>query len=428
MASTPPSFAAVVTGASSAEKISISPKTVSRHTDIPMISFLDFEIDALAAPFKCSLVGTFWYERPPLKVIREVFEKIGFHNDLRITLIDQSHILLNFRQEADYLRCFYRRSWHISGCHMRITKWTVDFDPTTDVPIVPVWVAFPGLPIHLHCHEALFEIVKPIGSPLKLDVATSDALRPTVARVCVEVDVSQELSQKIYLQAKQRLILQSVIYEDLPKYCTACRRLGHDHLTCEPRQSAPSTIPPPPPPPPSRPSKQRWTPVKKKTAAPPSTEPSSTLPPPESDMPPATEPITSAPSVPPVADMDPQEVDEGQLQDTFCDAPDHQLPEDVTHTDLGHLSDTKLPTEAHDDAPLIVPAEVARRMQLLDSSPDDDILISRLPDQTEEAPFVPVVPRRKCRSRKDLPPLPPSTILTHSASQIIQRSVSSLSQ
>lgn len=181
---------------------------------------------------------------------------------------------------------------------------------------------------------------------------------------------------------------------------------------CEPRQSVPSTIPPPPPPPPSRPSKQRWTPIKKKTAAPPPHAPSSSLPPAESDMPPVTAPQSNVPYVPSVAELDPQEVAEDQLHENFCDAPDHQLPEDVTHTALGHLSDTE---------------EVARRMQMLNSSPDDEVLISRLPDSTDEAPFVPIVPRRKRRSRKELPPLPPSTILTRSASQIIQGSDSHLS-
>lgn len=266
MAAPPQSFVAIVSGDTSSQSISISPKTVSQYKGIPLISFLNSEIDELAAPFKYSLVGTFWYGRPPLKVIREVFEKIGFYHDLRITLIDQPHILLNFRNEADYLRCFYRRSWYISGCHMRITKWTVDFDPSTDVPIVPAWIALPGLPIHLHRKEALFEIVKPIGSPIKLDVATTEGLRPSVARVCVEVYVSQELPQKIYLQAKSRFILQSIVCEDLPLFCTSCRRLGHAVSSCTPQMTA--KIPPPLPPPPRRPPAQRWTPVKKTLVAP----------------------------------------------------------------------------------------------------------------------------------------------------------------
>lgn len=288
---------------------------------------------------------------------------------------------------------------------MRITKWTVDFDPSADVPIVPVWVALPGLPIHLHCRDALFEIVKPIGCPIKLDVATTDCLRPSVARICVEVDVSQDLPQKIYLQAKNRLILQSVIYEDLPKFCTTCHRLGHAPASCPPKISSPSSVPPPPLPPPPRPPKQRWTPVKKKSTAPPSTAPSSSVLPQNSmpDMPPAEMPPAGA-HLDSVATCDePENEDEDQLHDAFCDAADHQMPDDITHMDIGHSSDNDLPTDVHAEDIPTIPEEVARRMQLLESSPDDEILISQLHDQTEEAPFITVVPRRKRRARKDLP-------------------------
>lgn len=414
MASSAPTFADIVVGSSSAQAISISPKTVSRYKGIPLISFSDSEIDDLAAPFKYSLVGTFWYGKPPLKVIRDVFEKIGFHQDLRITLIDQSHILLNFTNVADYLRCFYRRSWLISGCHMRITKWTVDFDPSTDVPIVPVWIAFPGLPIHLHRKEALFEIVKPIGCPIKLDVATKDGLRPSVARVCVEVDVSKDLPPKIYLQAKGRFILQTIIYEDLPLFCTSCRRLGHAAGSCTPPSE--SAIPPPPSPPPRRPPAQRWTPVKKRPTTqqnlPDTTPPSSDTQAPPTSITPDAAPLRSLdPAAAPLADH------HDELVEPMRDTQDSG--------ELGYSSDNDLPETAPQEIPM-VPAEVACHIQQLPLSPDTDTLISRLQDSTEG--FIQVVPRRKRRAKKDLPPLPPSSILTRSASHAIQGSDSTLLQ
>lgn len=76
---------------------------------------------------------------------------------------------------------------------MRVTKWTPDYDPKIDVPIVPVWISLPGLPIHFHHREALFQIGRMIRTPIKLDMATAENLWPSVARLCVEIDVSQEL-------------------------------------------------------------------------------------------------------------------------------------------------------------------------------------------------------------------------------------------
>lgn len=448
--STAPTFAAVVAG-NTAPPISISPKVATRHKGIPLVSFLDSEIDALAAPFRYSLVGTFWYGRPPLKVIRDVFEKIGFHHDLRITLIDQARIMLTFQNESDYLRCFYRRSWHISGCHMRVTKWTVDFDPSSDAPIVPVWVALPALPVHLHQQEALFEIVRPIGLPIKLDIATAKGLRPSVARVCVELDVSQDLPQKIYIQAKGRLILQTIIYEDLPLFCKDCRRLGHASGNCS--STAALNIPPPPPPPPttSRQAKTRWTPVKRKPNAPPSAQEdiadvdTHMDPPPNADIPvdvtvlpplvpgvdstqPTQLPSDADPMPTPAISLPPAPPLEPPSHDEFCDAADFPVTEENAHFDLGHVSDNDLPADSVVDDVSMVPADITHRMQLMQPSPDDELLISRLQDPTTDGPFIPVVLRRKRRSRKDLPPLPPSTVLTRSASQIIQGSVSTLTQ
>lgn len=121
---------------------------------------------------------------------------------------------------------------------MRVTKWTPEYDPKVDVPIVPVWVTFPGLPIHFHQREALFQIGRMLGTPMKLDMATTECLRPSVARLCIELDVSQELPARIFIQAAARCIPQPFVYEDLPKYCNVCSRLGHKSNFCGKEETA----------------------------------------------------------------------------------------------------------------------------------------------------------------------------------------------
>lgn len=71
-----------------------------------MIAFSDEEISTLAEPYKLSLVGTFWYGRPPLATIRSTIDRIGFKGQVPAGLLDENHILLLFAQEQDYLRCF----------------------------------------------------------------------------------------------------------------------------------------------------------------------------------------------------------------------------------------------------------------------------------------------------------------------------------
>lgn len=92
--------------------------------------------------------------------------------------------------------------------------------------MVPVWVSLTALPIHLHDQRALYEIVRAIGRPIKVDVAALNFLRPSVALMCIEVDVTQELPSKIYVDCGDSSLFQPVIYEDLPLYCQQCTTFG----------------------------------------------------------------------------------------------------------------------------------------------------------------------------------------------------------
>lgn len=46
--------------------------------------------------------------------------------------------------------------------------------------------------IHLFHKKSLFGIASLIGILLKLDEATVDGMRPSVARICVEIDLMKE--------------------------------------------------------------------------------------------------------------------------------------------------------------------------------------------------------------------------------------------
>lgn len=82
---------------------------------------------------------------------------------------------------------------------MRVSKWTPNFRPNMDCPIIPIWITLEGLPIHFFKKEALFPIANLIGNPLKVDAATSTRCRPSTARVCVELDLSKDLEPRIWI-------------------------------------------------------------------------------------------------------------------------------------------------------------------------------------------------------------------------------------
>ncbi|VFQ66455.1 unnamed protein product [Cuscuta campestris] len=110
---------------------------------------------------------------------------------------------------------------------MTVCRWTCEFDPSVDSPLSPVWIALEGLPIHLFEPNALFSIAKLVGSPLQLDSATLNLARPSVARVCVEIDLTKPIPHAVWIYLGQSSFLQPIHYEDLPDYCTSCRVFGH---------------------------------------------------------------------------------------------------------------------------------------------------------------------------------------------------------
>ncbi|VFQ80061.1 unnamed protein product [Cuscuta campestris] len=116
---------------------------------------------------------------------------------------------------------------------MVVTKWSPNLRPNEDSPIVPVWVIIPNLPIHLDDQKALLCITSKLGKPLKVDNATLNFSRPKAARVCIEIDVSKNLHQKIHVKHIDDDLFLQVLYEDPPSFCDSCHRLGHNATTCK---------------------------------------------------------------------------------------------------------------------------------------------------------------------------------------------------
>lgn len=92
-----------------------------------------------------------------------------------------------------------KQLWMIEGSPMRVFKWTPDFDSRVESSVTPVWIGLPELPLHLFHKKALFEITSLIGKPLKVDKPTADQTRPSIARVCVELDLLKDRVEEIAL-------------------------------------------------------------------------------------------------------------------------------------------------------------------------------------------------------------------------------------
>lgn len=101
---------------------------------------------------------------------------------------------------------------------MWLQKWTFDFKPEEDSPIVSVLALIPRLPFRCHTWNYVKYILGPIGTPH----TTADCrIRPSPAKVRVEVDLTKSLLQ-IESEGESQSIVNSVRFLDIIKCNAGC--------------------------------------------------------------------------------------------------------------------------------------------------------------------------------------------------------------
>ncbi|EOY06960.1 Uncharacterized protein TCM_021522 [Theobroma cacao] len=176
---------------------------------------------------------------PKMQEIRQAFKGIGLTGAYVIRWLDYKHILIHLSNEQDFNRIWTKQQWFIANQKMRVFKWSPDFEAEKESPIVPVWISFPNLKAHLYEKSALLLIAKTVGKPLFIDEATSNASRPSVARVCVEYNCRNAPVEEIWIVIKDRVTgtvtggyAQKVEFSKMPDYCEHCGHVGHSVSTC----------------------------------------------------------------------------------------------------------------------------------------------------------------------------------------------------
>ncbi|KAK4384597.1 hypothetical protein Sango_3045000 [Sesamum angolense] len=142
------------------------------------------ETAELVAHLKFELVGKFTHGLSNLNFLRIHIVKLGLKGNVTVWRLNFKHVLIRLSNEEDFSRIWLRSEWTFDSFHMRVFKWTPNFDPQIESPIAPVWIRLPALPVHLFEKNALFTLATKIGKPLRMDEPTADLSRP-VARVCV---------------------------------------------------------------------------------------------------------------------------------------------------------------------------------------------------------------------------------------------------
>ncbi|KAL0402151.1 UNVERIFIED_CONTAM: hypothetical protein Slati_4245000 [Sesamum latifolium] len=104
----------------------------------PGIIYSSEETKYLASRLKFSLVGKFSHGLPNLNFLRNRIIKLGLKGTVNVGRLNFKHVLIRLNNEEDFSRLWLRGEWTFDNFHMRVFKWSPDFDPQTESPIAPV--------------------------------------------------------------------------------------------------------------------------------------------------------------------------------------------------------------------------------------------------------------------------------------------------
>ncbi|KAL0298425.1 UNVERIFIED_CONTAM: hypothetical protein Sradi_6502300 [Sesamum radiatum] len=205
--------------------------------------FSDEETHSLAAKFRFALVGKFSHGSPPYSQLHRLLVNSGLKGAFTVSLINNKHTLISLTTESDYNRLWLRRIWYLKSFPMRVFKWSPTFTPDQESSIVPVWVSFPELPAHLFHKDAIFSIASIVGTPLKMADSTYNQSKLSRARVCIEIDLLKPLLEEFDIQIQEWKIVQKIEYEQIQRYCSLCKHVGHHDLECYTKGNATKPLP-----------------------------------------------------------------------------------------------------------------------------------------------------------------------------------------
>lgn len=98
---------------------------------------------------------------------------------------------------------------------------------------IPVWVIFPGFLILFWTQENFGRIASYIGKPIYSDRLTSEGKRVSYARMLVEMDVSHELPDTMFIEEEDgKYKEQKLDYEWKPVFCEECFQIEYHNEKC----------------------------------------------------------------------------------------------------------------------------------------------------------------------------------------------------
>ncbi|KAM7465282.1 hypothetical protein LguiB_012844 [Lonicera macranthoides] len=116
---------------------------------------------------------------------------------------------------------------------IKLFNWAPDFVPSKQKQTnVHVWARIHELPLEYFVEELVLYLAGGIGIALQADPLTINKTLGHFARVFVDVNLQQELPQRLVVERGGNCLELPITFEQLPPFCSHCSTIGHLVADC----------------------------------------------------------------------------------------------------------------------------------------------------------------------------------------------------
>ncbi|KAL8468999.1 hypothetical protein ACS0TY_031993 [Phlomoides rotata] len=124
-------------------------------------------------------------------------------------------------------------NWVLQPDVIRLQHWVQDFNPDkVCTSLAQVWVRLLDLPMEYWQLSILEAMASAMRSLIRIDDLTAHCLMGHYVRLLVEVDMRNELIEKIMYKRAGVYSFANITYERLLDFCRGCGIVGHTTVTC----------------------------------------------------------------------------------------------------------------------------------------------------------------------------------------------------
>jgi hypothetical protein len=147
-----------------------------------------------------------------------------------ISLCSKGFFIVCFHNHEEYQKIREEGPWFWGREGLFNTPWHPYFDPNKmSVTTTPVWVRLINFLLHFWSHQIMIDIGNKMGKHLKIDLERARTGLTTYACICVQMDISKGLLDKLILKWNSHKWIQILDYENTTFRCKICQKTGHLH-------------------------------------------------------------------------------------------------------------------------------------------------------------------------------------------------------